>query len=202
MSFSMTDYHLSRGGREIGVYAEAQMRAFFAEGRVAPTDLVWRAGMDEWRAAGDVFGAVSPAPPKMHWAIVLAISFVTFGFFYVVWAFVQATWVRRNIDGKSQAIPLLIGYVMLAFAGSYAADGVPKDSPRDILGLVLSLAAFACAITAFFSIRRSLLDHFNRVEPIGLKLNGLFTLVLNVFYFQHHFTRIAKWKNGGTLAPQ
>jgi hypothetical protein len=198
----VAQYHLSRGGQQIGVYPEEEMRAFFAQGRVAPGDLVWTAGMDRWQAANEVFGTRAKAPPKLHWAIVLAIAFVTFGFFYIVWAFVQATWVRRHIDGKSQAIPLLIGYVMLAFASGYVGDTAPRDSLRDIAGLALSLASFACAIAAFFSLRRSLLDHYNRVEPIGLKLNGVLTFFLNVFYFQHHFTRIAKMKRGEAVVPQ
>ena len=193
---------MSRAGREIGVYPEDQMRAFFAQGRVAPTDLVWTAGMGEWRAAGEVFAAgVTKAPPGLHWGWVLVIAFVTFGLFYIVWAFVQATWIRRHVDSKSQAIPLLIAYVMLAFASGYVGDTAPKDSLRDIAGLLISLASFACAIIAFFSMRRSLLDHFNRVEPIGLKLNGVMTFFFNVFYFQHHLTRIAKLKRGEAVLP-
>jgi transposase len=47
-------------------------------------------------------------------------------------------------------------------------------------------------------MRKSLVQHYNSVEPIGLKLNELLTIVLGVVYFQFHFSNIAAWKKTRT----
>jgi len=51
-----------------------------------------------------------------------------------------------------------------------------------------------------FGMRRSLLNYYNTVEPIGLRLSGVMTFFFSVFYFQYHFTRIANWKQTGVLS--
>lgn len=194
----MADWHLARGGQTIGVYPEGNMRAFYAEGRVAPDDLVWTPGMAQWLHARLVFGPAAKLrpPPRLHWGWVLLVSVLTAGLFYVVWAFVQAVWVRRA-DAKSNAVKLLVVYIVLTIAGELVADTSGKDSLLVIAGALVSLAGMVAMIVAYFSMRRSLVAHYNEVEPIGLKLSWWMTLLFNVLYFQHHLTRIAKWKRGG-----
>ena len=70
------------------------------------------------------------------------------------------------------------------------------------ISLPLSLGASLCAIVAMFKIRSSLLQYYNTVEPIQLRLSPVMTFFFSVFYFQHHFTRIATWKKTGHLTPQ
>jgi len=228
----MDSYHLSRGGRTLGIYTEDQLREYIVQGRVGPNDLVWKAGMERWLSASEVFGmapepppppppiadaapppvatpspayasmgvANAPMPPRLHWGWVLLLSVVTLGIFYVVWAFVQAFWVRR-IDPASNAITLLVVYLVLALAGEFIADGAARDSPQMAAGTLVSLAGMVVSIVAFFSMRRSLLAHYNEVEPVGLELGRVMTFFFNILYFQHHFTRIAKWKEGGGAPP-
>jgi hypothetical protein len=45
-------------------------------------------------------------------------------------------------------------------------------------------------IAGSFSMKNSIEEHYNTVEPIGLELNGVMTFFFNVFYFQYHFTKI------------
>ena len=60
----MSDYHVSRNGTKLGVYPEQETREYFAQGRIGPSDLVWREGMAAWLPAGQVFGPVAaPAFP-------------------------------------------------------------------------------------------------------------------------------------------
>ncbi len=47
-----------------------------------------------------------------------------------------------------------------------------------------------------------MLAYYNTVEPIGLRLSGVMTFFFNVFYFQHHMSRIVLWKLTGYLSPQ
>jgi hypothetical protein len=143
----------------------------------------------------------APLPPRMHWGLVLLLTVVTFGIFYVVWMFVQATWVRR-IDPRSNAITLMIVYVVLVIAGQAMAESNPEDPTLVIGGALLILAGWVASFYAFFSMRRSMLDHFNQREPIGLRLSTAMTFFFNVLYFQHHMSRIARWKITGALSPR
>ncbi|MNO07523.1 hypothetical protein D3C81_2297500 [compost metagenome] len=54
----------------------------------------------------------------------------------------------------------------------------------------------------YYSMRRSMLDYYNSVEPIGLKLSSALLFFFSMLYLQHHMTRIAQWKLGGALRPQ
>lgn len=218
----MQNWHLSRGGRTLGIYPEDKLREYIAQGRVGADDLVWKPGMDNWLAAGPVFGFAPEAPPaadppspvlvavptaastvpppRFHWGWVLLLSILTLGLFYVAWAFVQAAWVRR-IDPSSKALTLLAVYLVLTLAGEWMADTAPKESPQVLAGALLSLAGAIVSVVAFFSMRKSLLVHYNAVEPVGLKLGLIMTFFFNVLYFQHHLTRIARRKEGGAAPP-
>jgi len=55
---------------------------------------------------------------------------------------------------------------------------------------------------AIFKARSLLLEYYNTVEPINLRLSGVMTFFFNILYFQYHFTRIAEWKRTGMLSPQ
>jgi len=50
-----------------------------------------------------------------------------------------------------------------------------------------------------FSMRSSLLYHYNAAENIGLNLDQILTFFFHVIYFQYHFSRIARWKHTGVL---
>jgi hypothetical protein len=138
----------------------------------------------------------------LHWGIVLLLSMVTLGLFYIVWAFVEAFWVRR-IDRNSNAVTLLVVYLVLTVIGEILTDAAPaKDSPLALIGALVSFSGAIVSLFAFFSMRRSLLAHFNEVEPIDLKLSRAMTFFFNVVYFQYHFARIAKWKEGEGMTRQ
>jgi hypothetical protein len=189
----MADWHLARDGKTLGVYSEDQIREYVAQGRVAPTDLVWTDGMPQWRPAGEALAGSYPTPPKLHWGWVLLLTVVTFGLFYIVWAFVQAVWVRRRIDKTSRALYWLLGYLVLSIAGEVITGTAASNaSARAAAGALVSLVGVAAFIVAAFSVRRSLLDYYNRVQPIGLQLSGAMTFFFGVLYFQYHFRRIAK----------
>jgi hypothetical protein len=106
----------------------------------------------------------SPAPPSLHWGILLALSVATAGIFGWIWAIVLATWVKR-----------LTGTVKPLIWCSFS-----------ILPLF--------PIFGRFSLRKYVLIHYNTVEPINLKLGGWKTFFGSIYYLQHHFTRIARLK--------
>lgn len=57
-------------------------------------------------------------------------------------------------------------------------------------------------IVVIFEVREDLLDQYNRREPIGLRLNLLFTALLSFVYFQYHLRRIAQEKAAAAAAPE
>lgn len=224
----MTAYHVSRNDKTLGVYPEADARDYYAQGRIGPGDLVWREGMPAWLTAAHVFGpppqaaaapmappapppvaaaspSTSPLPatatppsPRLHWALLLLLTVVTLGIFYVVWLFIQGAWVRK-IHARSNAITLLVVYLVLVLGGEIVSAGAAKDSTEAAAGGMLVLAGSIAAIVAIFSMRRSMLDYFNQAGSIGLKLSWLLTLLFGAFYLQYHLTRIARWKATGLL---
>ena len=70
------------------------------------------------------------------------------------------------------------------------------------MGSLIGLVIAVCALVAIFKMRSSIVQYYNTVEPIGLKLSGVMTFFFSIYYFQHHFTRIAEWKRTGRLTPQ
>lgn len=218
--------HVSHDGEKFGPYEERIARSMYLEGRIARTALVWHEGLADWQPASQVFGEapsippsavpppiampVSPSrtmagdafravPPRLHWALVLLFSVITFGIFAIVWFFIQASWIKK-IDPRSQATPYLIGQLVLAVIG--AVMGESDAAGVNALGAVLTLGSYVLFYCAYYSMRRSMLDHFNNVEPIGLRLSGFMTFFFSMLYLQHHMTRIADWRTTGTLVPQ
>ncbi len=84
--------------------------------------------------------------------------------------------------------------------------GAMNHGASNPLGGLFSLASLVLLIVGVFRMRSDLENYYNTTENINLRLDGvgstLLTLFCNVFYFQWHFSRIAKWKKTGVLEPQ
>ena len=52
-------------------------------------------------------------------------------------------------------------------------------------------------IVGHFSLRNSLEDYYNSVEPLNLQLSGVMTFFFNVIYFQYHLNWIREYKVTG-----
>jgi hypothetical protein len=146
----------------------------------------------------------SPVPPNMHWAVVLILSWVTGGLAGVIWMFKQAAFVKK-IDPSNKAIPMLV-IAMLAMVGQLGLvfSMMGSRSMSDIAALtavmmVLNLVIVVVGLIAVFGMRSSIVRYYNTVEPIGLQLSGVMTFFFSILYFQHHFSRIAAWKQTGRL---
>jgi hypothetical protein len=46
-----------------------------------------------------------------------------------------------------------------------------------------------------FELREELLEHYNRREPIGLRLNWLLTALFSFFYIQYELNKISREKD-------
>jgi hypothetical protein len=138
---------------------------------------------------------------------VFVLGAVTFGIFTIIWVFKQANFVKR-IDPSNPAsklftimILLLVVYIVVV-TGAVLTQSTAAVAVIGAIGGLVDLGMAAISLIAIFKMRTSLLNYYNTVEPIGLRLSGVMTFFFNIYYFQHHFHRIAQWKQTGVLVPQ
>jgi hypothetical protein len=147
--------------------------------------------------------ATSPVPPDFHWALVLLLGVVTCGLFLWAWIIVEAAFIRKIKPQSKGLLFLLLGFgCHIAAAVVNIAVAATTRGSQNPLGGLFSLAGLVLQIIAYFTMRSDLEDYYNSTENIGLSLSGVMTFFFAVFYFQHHFSRIAKWKKTGVLEPQ
>lgn len=141
--------------------------------------------------------AVYPDPPNLHWALVLLIGVFTCGLFTIIWNFVQAVWMRK-VNARSNALFFYIAYAVISFGGSFLRVGLMAASGfhnRYLgFGLPLTLISIIVIELGFFDMRRSMEEHFNGPEPIGLSLSPVMTFFFGPLYFQYHMSRINELK--------
>jgi hypothetical protein len=214
------EYQVSRNGQTYGPYTPEDLQRYVASGNILATDLARSDEMPEWVPVAQVLGASLPTavapvgypgappvyapgavpypdPPNLHWALVLVIGIFTCGLFTVVWNFVQAVWMRK-VNPRSNALFFYIAYTVVGYLGAFARIGLMIASGFHNayvgLGLVTSLLSIVLVELAFFDMRRSMEEHFNGPEPIGLSLSAVMTFFFGPLYFQYHFTRINELK--------
>jgi hypothetical protein len=228
----MSSYWLARNGQKYGPYPLEQLQQMAAAGQVAPGDSVWQEGMPNWVPLAQVvsvpasasipqtpsftptfgYGASSglsptgPTPPSLHWALVLVFGFFTLGLFSIVWILVEANFVRK-LERNSGPLILAVLAVISWGCQGYFQFGTMLATLRGLVppsGQVLLLECMTAVliITWAFYMRGILIQHYNSVEPINLRLSGIMTLFFSIYYFQHHFRRIAEGKRTGLLQPQ
>jgi hypothetical protein len=147
-----------------------------------------------------VAGVRYPDPPNLHWALVLLIGFFTCGIFFYIWMLVQAAWMRKvNPNSKAllyyiAAIVIYIIYIFARVELLLAARNGGSTATFTAVSALAGIAYLVLFLVAIFTMRSDLEEHFNGPEPIGLSLSGVMTFFFNVFYFQHHLTRINELK--------
>jgi hypothetical protein len=216
-------YHISRDGQNYGPYTLEDLQRYVASGNVLLTDMARTEDGTEWVPVSQVLGTTAapgvpavagvpgayaapivpagvsayPDPPNLHWALVLVISIFTCGLFGVVWNFVQSAWMRR-VNPRSNALFFYIGSAVISFGGSFLRIGLMAASGFHNkylgFGVPLTLISFVLTEIGFFDMRRSMEEHFNGPEPIGLSLSGVMTFFFGPLYFQYHMSRINELK--------
>ena len=161
------------------------------------------AGSSAYGASAAPAMAAGPVPPDFHWALVLLITVLTCGIFNSVWIIVEAAWIRKIKPESKSLLLVVLGiasiYGIQLVSGFIAA--MNNSEPNPLTGLLV-LAGAIVLLIGNFVMRSDLEDYYNSVEPINLRLSGVMTFFFSVFYFQYHFSRIAKWKKTGVLEPQ
>jgi hypothetical protein len=152
-------------------------------------------------------GMAGPTPPDFHWALVLLIGCLTCTLFWTVWIFVEAAFVKKIVPESKALMYLIVGIagpIVFQFVNMGIAVANQGRSNPALAGILLlvNLACWVLSIVGIFTLRSDLETYYNSTENIGLRLSGVMTFFFALFYFQHHFSRIAKWKKTGVLEPQ
>ncbi len=135
-----------------------------------------------------------PPPPRLHWFPLLLVGAVggalalrlppsplrdvAVSVIFGTWPIYLCAWLRK-IDTRSTAL-----YWALAAL---------------VTGVLFSWLLW---IVVVFEVREDLLEHYNRREPIGLRLNLPWTILLSFVYFQYHLRRIALEKALAMAPPE
>jgi hypothetical protein len=225
------EYLIAREGKTYGPYTEEAVREYLASGNIVESDLARKDGMTDWQPLRKVLPKAKkmkkeprgklraeglrsdlPSPPDMPWWMALVIEGFTGMTFFLGWNIVEAVWLYR-VQRQSRAIYYYSAATLLfaLFASSTLSKIAHAIFHTPLLHStyaslftetpVLVLALFMLLI-ARFSMRRSLLEHFNGPEPIGLRLSKFWTLVLGGLYFQYQFNRINELKRAVAAAGQ
>jgi hypothetical protein len=128
-----------------------------------------------------------PPPPRLHWAVLFVAMVGSEGL--VLWL-VPPPYREFLVNLVIAAWPI------------YLCIWIRKIDERS-LSLYWALASFATGflfswllwVVAIFEIREELLDHYNRKEPVGLRLNVILTALFSFVYFQYHLNRITREKS-------
>jgi hypothetical protein len=219
------NYTIKRGEAQYGPYSLADLQRYVASGNILLTDLCRSEGMADWVPVSQVIGTIpvpaaapapapagfapgsaNPDPPSLHWGIVLLLTLVTCIIFAWVWVFVQAAWVKKVLPSSkaltfySIALALDIIAIVINISVAFTPDFGPRQGPNPLAGL-LNLAALVFLIVGAFSMKSSIEEYYNTVEPIGLQLSGVMTFFFSVIYFQYHFTKINEMKQRQRMVP-
>jgi len=133
-------------------------------------------------------GRVFPAPPRVHWAVLLVLiasaealvcylfpaPYRNFAIYAVAaaWPTYLCIWIRR-LTPRASSLYWAIASIVTGYGFLFSW----------LLGVVV-----------IFELREELLDHYNRREPIGMRLNWLLTILGSVIYFQFALNKVARQK--------
>jgi hypothetical protein len=218
------NYQVSRNGQIYGPYTLEDLRRYVASGNVLPTDMAKSEEMSEWLPVAQILGAPAPVPayapaeayatpaaypapagaaypnpPNLNWGLELLLGFFTCTLFVVAWNLVIASWANRVQPNSKALIYYIIATVLvLANLGSswtvLIAIGHHHPYHRNILGSLISIAAWVMRLIARFTLRENLEQHFNGPEPLGLRLSAVMTFFFGGIYFQYKLNEINQIK--------
>jgi hypothetical protein len=141
-----------------------------------------------------------PDPPNLNWGLEVLLGFLTCGVFVVVWNLIIAAWANR-VQPTSKALMLYIAatvFIALNVGGSWGVmislAHHTQPTHQNVLGNIISLACWIVRLIARFTLRDTIEEHFNRAEPLGLRLNPVMTFFFGGIYFQYKLNEVNQMK--------
>jgi hypothetical protein len=211
------NYFITRDGQQYGPYTLADLQRYVASGNILLTDLARSEGMSEPLPVSQIIGtipvaqtqistspvihaAVYPDPPNLHWGLVLLFSILSCGLFSAVWNLVQAAWMKK-VAPQSTALYYYIAGICVLAAICFGSFEVAYAHSSNSFGGAMNLVYGILILIGRFSLRSSLEQYYNSVEPMGLSLGGVMTFFFGDIYFQYHLNDIMRRKYAARLGP-
>jgi hypothetical protein len=203
-------YFITRGGQQYGPYTVADLQRYVGSGEILLSDLARGEGMSEPLPVSQIIGiipapqaqilAVYSDPPNLHWGLVLLFSLLSCGLFSAAWNLVQAAWMKKVAPQSTALYYYVAGICVLAAIFFASFEAAYTHSSHSILG-AMNLVYGILTLIGRFSLRSSLEQYYNSVEPMGLSLGAVMTFFFGDIYFQYHFNDIMRRKYAGRLGP-
>jgi hypothetical protein len=203
-------YFITRGGQQYGPYTVADLQRYVGSGEILLSDLARGEGMSEPLPVSQIIGSVPapqaqilagyPDPPNLHWGLVLLFSLLSCGLFSAAWNLVQAAWMKKVAPQSTALYYYVAGICVLAAIFFASFEAAYAHSSHSILG-AMNLVYGILTLIGRFSLRSSLEQYYNSVEPMGLSLGAVMTFFFGDIYFQYHFNDIMRRKYAGRLGP-
>ena len=211
------NYFITRDGQQYGPYTLADLQRYVASGEILLTDLASSEGMNEPLPVSQIIGTIAvpqtqtsaspainapiyPDPPNLHWGLVLLFSILSCGLFSAVWNLVQAAWMKKVAPQSTALYYYVASLCALAATFFTGIEAAYTHSSNSTVGAV-NLVYYILLLIGRFSLRSSLEQHYNSVEPMGLSLSGVMTFFFGDIYFQYHFNDIMRRKYFARLGP-
>src|SRR6185437_5555400 len=169
-------------------------------------------------APGEVRSSAFPAPPRVHWTVLLAPSCIfdglaakfapnpysswIAGLLLDAWAIYFCIWLRR-LDRESVCYRWCIAITAAAVLGQVIGDSTADTSWWRFASLALMVLSMGAYVLLVLSIRDTLRKHYNEREPVGLTLGPWVSVLLSFYYFQYKLYPVARFKDRvarGTIA--
>jgi GYF domain 2 len=198
-------YFITRNGQQYGPYTIADLERYVRSGEILLNDLARSEGMSEAVPVSQIIGSTSgsiaapinasgyPDPPNLHWGLVLLFSLLSCGIFSAAWNLVQASWMKKVAPQSIALYYYVAGICVLAALLFTSFEAVYAHSSNSIAG-AMNLVYFILMLAGRFSLRSSLQQYYNFVEPMGLSLGPIMTFFFGDIYFQYHFNDIMRRK--------
>jgi len=146
--------------------------------------------------------------PNIHWGLYWFLSWITCTLFSKVMTVVQAAWLKRVQPNSMAIVSYAAQYGILVLTiivrslthtlienqGRTANFRFGVYTHQNPLVSLLNLLYFIMIFVSRFIMRSSLEEHFNTVEPVGLRLNPVMTFFFGGIYFQYHLNKINAMK--------
>jgi hypothetical protein len=212
------NYFITRDGQQYGPYTLADLQRYVASGHILLTDLARSEEMSEPLPVSQIIGATIPAsqaqistspvvnaamypdPPNLHWGLVLLFSLLSCGLFSSAWNLVQAAWMKK-VAPQSTAFYYYVAAICVLAATFYTGFQVVHTHSSHSIAGAMNLLYAILTLIGRFSLRSSLEQHYNSVEPMGLSLGVVMTFFFGDIYFQYHLNDIMRRKYAGRLGP-
>ncbi len=100
-----------------------------------------------------------------------------------------ANWVKK-IDPRSKAVPFLVVMLLCSIVATVLPFMGPDPQELAMAALIPQVMSLVSFYVAVYGMRSSIVQHYNTVEPIGLRLSGVMTFFFTIIYFEYKFNEI------------